>query len=211
MPAPFKFVVRRRRPAAAAGWLVLATLAIPSLAWCADPQPGPPLTIHRAAGPIVLDGDLDDAGWQGVEPDTTWFETNPGDNLEPKVGNAVTLAYDDQYLYAGFRFGDPHPELIRGPLGDHDAVPSSTDYAGLIIDSGNDGKTAEMFLANPNGVQYDALTSDVSGEDNSPDFYWDAAGKITASGWNLEIRVPFSSLRYPDPAQPTFGLLMYRN
>ena len=71
-------------------------LTIPSLAWCADPQPGPPLTIHRAAGSIVLDGDLSDAGWQGVEPDTTWFETNPGDNLEPKVGNAVYLTYDDQ-------------------------------------------------------------------------------------------------------------------
>src|SRR6185369_12389320 len=64
---------------------------------------------------------------------------------------------------------------------------------------------------NANGLQYDALTSDVSGEDSSPDYYWDAAGKRTATGWNLELRIPFSSLRYADPANPTFGLLLYRN
>src|SRR5262249_37183024 len=87
----------------------------------------------------------------------------------------------------------------------------STDYAGVIIDSRNDGKTAQMFLANARGLQYDALTSDASGEDSSPDFFWDAAGKVTATGWSLEIRIPFSSLRYADNETPTWGILLYRN
>ena len=34
----------------------------------ADAPPPPPLAIHRAAGPIVVDGVLTDAGWQGAEP-----------------------------------------------------------------------------------------------------------------------------------------------
>ena len=57
--------------------LALLLTLIPTRApvWAADPQPGPPLSIRRAAGPIVADGDLSDAGWQGVEPVTTWFET----------------------------------------------------------------------------------------------------------------------------------------
>jgi hypothetical protein len=90
-------------------------------------------------------------------------------------------------------------------------VPSTTDYAGVIVDSRNDGKTAQMFLANPRGVQYDAWTSDATGEDNSPDFYWDAVGKITPTGWNLEIRIPFSSLRYANVPQQIWGILLYRN
>jgi uncharacterized protein DUF5916 len=179
--------------------------------WAADPQPGPALTIKRTGGPIEVDGDLSDAGWQGAEPVTTWFETRVGDNVEPQVKNVGYLTYDDGYFYAGFVFDDPNPPSIRGPLGDHDALGGSTDYAGVIIDSRNDGKTAQMFLANPRGLQYDALTSDASGEDSSPDFFWDAAGKVTATGWSLEIRIPFSSLRYAEADAPTWGILLYRN
>jgi hypothetical protein len=192
--------------------LLLALLGwTPAASWGAEPQPGPPLSVHRAAGPIAVDGDLSDAGWQGAEQITTWFETNPGDNLEPKVRNVAYLVYDDRFFYAAFDFEDPHPGDIRAPIGDHDAVPSSTDYAGVIVDSRNDGKTAQMFLANPHGTQYDAVTSDASGEDSSPDFFWDAAGKVTETGWRLEIRIPFSSLRYSEADHPTWGLLLYRN
>lgn len=189
--------------------VLVAALARPALA--AAPQPGPPLAIARAAGPIVLDGNLEDAGWKGVQPITQWFETNVTDNTEPPVANSAWLAYDDKFLYAAFRFDDPDPKHIRAPLGDHDNLSGYTDYGGVIVDSRNDARTAQMFLANAHGLQYDALTSDVSGEDNSPDYYWDAAGKVTATGWNLELRIPFSSLRYADPANPTFGLLLYRN
>ena len=191
--------------------LLLVALAIPPRARSAAPRPGPPLTIQRATGPIVLDGDLDDAGWREVAPVTQWFETNVGDNTEPQVKSMAWLAYDDHYLYAAFKFDDPDPRRIRAPLGDHDNLSGYTDYGGVIVDSRNDGHTAQLFLANARGLQYDALTSDVSGEDSSPDYFWDAVGKITPTGWNLEIRIPFSSLRYADPARPTFGVLLYRN
>jgi len=191
--------------------LPLLLVWLPAFAWAANPQPGPPITIQRAPGAITLDGDLSDPGWQGLTPITTWYETNVGDNVEPQVKNVAYLTYDDHYFYAAFQFEDPKPKGVRAPIGDHDAVAGSTDYAGVIVDSHNDGKTAQMFLANPSGVQYDALTSDATGEDSSPDFFWDSVGKITATGWNLEIRIPFSSLRYSTEAQPTWGILLYRN
>jgi len=189
--------------------LGLACLALPAHA--RDPQPGPPLTIARANGPIVIDGDLSDEGWKGVTPVTQWYETRVGDSVEPQVKNVGWLAYDDRYLYAAFEFEDPDPKLIRAPLGDHDQISGTTDYAGIIVDSRNDGKTAQMFLANANGLQYDAISSDVTGEDSSPDWFWDTAGKITKTGWTLEIRVPFSSLRYARTPAPTWGILLYRN
>ncbi len=190
--------------------LALATaFAGPALA--ATPQPGPPLTIQRRTGDISLDGELGDPGWQDVAPVTQWFETRVGDNVEPPVASRGWLAYDDRYLYAAFEFDDPDPKRIRAPLGDHDALSGSTDYGGIIVDSRNDGRTAILFLANANGLQYDAQTSDVSGEDSAPDFYWDARGKVTAKGWQLELRVPFSSLRYKKDEAPTWGIMLYRN
>jgi len=195
----------------AAGLLAAYVLLAPRTAWPAAPEPGPPITIQRAPGPIVLDGDLGDAGWKGIAPVTQWFETKVGDNVEPQVVNVGYLAYDDHYLYAGFKFDDPHPERIRAPLGDHDQLSEATDYGGIIVDSRNDARTAVLFLANPRGLEYDALSSDVSGEDDSPDYYWESKGRITPTGWDLEIRVPFSSLRYGSDPLPTWGVMLYRN
>ena len=76
--------------------------------------------------------------------------------------NVARLGYDGVYLYAAFEFDDPAPAAIRSPLGDRDNVNSSTDYGGVILDSRNDAKTAQMFLANAAGIQYDALTNDAA-------------------------------------------------
>lgn len=171
----------------------------------------PPVRVARTAGSITVDGELGDPGWEGVEKEDTFFETNRSDNTPPPAATTVRLAHDERFLYAAFELADPEPGRIRAPFGDRDNVNSDTDYAGLILDTRNDGKTAMMLLANPRGIQYDALTSDVSGEDSSPDFFWDAAARITATGWVLEIRVPFSTLRYEAGAAPVWRVLLYRN
>jgi hypothetical protein len=173
---------------------------------------GDEIRMQRAAGPIKVDGDLSDPGWKGATKITAWYETNPGDNIEPKVKNVGYLAYDEKYFYAAFEFFDPQPGKIRAPYGDRDNVPSYTDYGGVILDTRNDGKTGILLLANPRGIQYDAVADDTSGnEDSSPDFYWDSAAKITKDGWVLEMRVPFSSLRYPKGNPQTWNILLYRN
>jgi len=191
--------------------LIVASGPLLSVAHAAAPQPGPPLTVSRARGTITVDGDLGDPGWQGVPAVTRWFETRVGDNVEPQVKNEGWLAYDDTYLYAAFRFEDPDPKLIRAPIADHDQLSGNTDYGGVIVDSNNDGRTAILFLANANGLLYDAVSNDASGEDSSPDYFWESRGKITATGWNLEIRIPFSSLRYKKEAASTWGIMLYRN
>jgi hypothetical protein len=181
----------------------------------AGPTTGAEIRVTRAAGAIRVDGDLTDPGWQGATRVDTWYETNPGDNIAPPVKSVAYLTYDAEFLYAAFDFEDPHPEKIRAPFGDRDNVPSYTDYAGIILDPRHDGRTGLLLLANPSGIQYDAITDDTTGnEDSSPDLYWDAAGRITKTGWTLEIRVPFSSLRYPkaaNGAEQTWGILLYRN
>ncbi len=167
--------------------------------------------IKRSGGSIVIDGDLSDEGWAQALPIEGWVETNPGDNIAPKVRNQGYLTYDDQYLYAGFYFYDPNPEAIRAPVGDRDNVPSYTDYGGVILDTDNDGRSARMFLANPRGIQYDAISNDASGEDSSPDFFWESQARITEEGWVLELKIPFSSLRYKQADPQTWGIMLYRN
>src|SRR5437667_271639 len=122
------------------------------------------------------------------------------------------VTYDDQFFYVGFQFDDPDPRQIRGPLGDHDAINGQADdMGGLFLDGLNTGRTAILFLVNARNVQYDAVVDDASGENQSPDFFWDSATKITDRGWNLEIRIPFSSLRYKNTDPQTWGMILYRN
>jgi len=169
------------------------------------------IAIARSAGPITVDGNLSDPGWQGATKVETWYEVNPGDNTPPKVKNVGYLTYDEKFFYAAFEFSDPEIGKLRAFYGDRDNVPGSTDYGGIIVDTRNDGKTATMFLANPRGIQYDAITDDASGEDSSPDFYWDSAAKVDRGGWVLELRVPFSSLRYRKSNPQTWRIMLYRN
>jgi hypothetical protein len=195
--------------------LLLAGLAIvASPALCrpssADDLRGAEIAISRASSPITVDGDLGDAGWIGATRVETFYETNPGDNIPPKVRTAARLAYDDRFLYVALECDDPEPGKIRAPFSQRDVLGGDTDYGGIILDTRNDGRTAILFLANPRGIRYDAVTDD-GNEDSSPDFFWDSAGKITLSGWTLEIRIPFSSLRYERKDPQTWGILVYRN
>ena len=49
------------------------------------------------------------------------------------------------------------------------------------------------------------------GENASPDFFWESATHINDHGWTLEIRIPFSSLRYRKRDPQTWGVMLWRN
>jgi hypothetical protein len=191
--------------------LNIVCLLVVGVSAAAEEAALPPIPVTQTSGQIKIDGDLTDPGWQTATRIETWFEVNPGDNVPPPVKNVGFLTYDDKYFYAAFDFEDPDPGKIRAPLGDHDNVPGYTDYGGVILDTRNNEKTGILFLANARGIQYDAVSDDASGEDSSPDYFWDAVGRINEKGWTLELRIPFSSLRYPKTDPQTWGIMLYRN
>lgn len=176
------------------------------------PLPIPAIHITRASGPIKIDGDLSDEAWRTATRVETFYDIQPGDNTPPPVKTIAYLTYDDRFFYAAFDFEDPDPSKIRAPLGDHDAVSgNSMDFGGLFIDSLDSGRTATEFFVTPSNVQYDAVNDDASGENSSPDFFWDSATRITSHGWTLEMRIPFSTLRYKGTAPPRWGIILFRN
>jgi hypothetical protein len=173
---------------------------------------GAALHINRATGAIRIHGDLSDAAWRAATRIEKWYEVTPGDNTEPPARSVGYLTYDDRFLYAGFEFEDPDPSKIRAPFGDHDNIDgNSMDFGGIFIDPLNTGRTALEFFVTPRNVQYDAVTDDASGENSSPDFFWSSAARITARGWTVEMRIPFSTLRYKTADVQRWGILLFRN
>jgi hypothetical protein len=193
------------------GWTVLTALLAAVPAFGQPTVTGTSFRVSRASGAIKIDGDLSDEAWRTATRVETWYEVQPGDNTDPPVKSAGYLTYDDRALYVGFDFADPEPAAIRAPYGDHDALNgNSMDFGGIILDSLGSGRTAVEFFVSPHNVQFDAVTDDASGENESPDFFWDSATKITPAGWTLEMRIPFSSLRYKASAQQ-WGIILLRN
>jgi len=189
--------------------VVLLVVCSTSVLQAAQPQEAPE-RIQRAAGAITIDANLDDAGWKGALRREQWFETNPGDNTEPAMKTVGYLTYDDRFLYVAIESFDPDPRQIRAQLSDHDNISGNTDdFAGVILDTRNDGRTGLELFVTARGTQFDAVLDDATGnEDPSPDFFWDSETKITERGWIVELRVPFSSLRYKKMDPQTMGVML---
>jgi hypothetical protein len=187
---------------------LLVTLSTLAQAVAASPD------VHaiRTSGPIKIDGDLSDAAWRAATPVEKFYEIEPGDNVEPPVKSVGYLLYDDRFLYVGLDFQDPEPGKIRAPLGDHDAISGiSMDFGGVFLDSLDTGRTGVEFFVTAANVQFDAVTDDASGENPSPDFFWDSAAKIDSHGWTAEMRIPFSSLRYKRGDPQRWRIIFFRN
>src|SRR5579859_4936858 len=98
---------------------ILGLVGLCLVARTAAAQPalaGSTIHITKATGRIVIDGDLSDEAWNHATRIEKWYETNPGDNTEPKVKNVGYLTYDDRYFYAGFEFDDPDLKALRAPF-----------------------------------------------------------------------------------------------
>ena len=197
-----------RLPALIALW----TIGTTAVAHAQSSLSGAAFHITRATGAIRIDGDLSDDAWRTATRIEKFYEITPGDNIEPPAKSVGYLTYDDRFLYVAFEFDDPEPANIRAPFGDHDSINgNSTDFGGIFIDPLNTGRTAIEFFVTPSNVQYDAVNDDQSGENSSPDFFWDSATRRTERGWTLEMRIPFSTLRYRTEGVQTWGIMLFRN
>ncbi|MCI0415459.1 carbohydrate binding family 9 domain-containing protein [bacterium] len=161
--------------------------------------------VEAVQDPIKIDGALEEPAWQKPPTFTLEYETNPGDNTAAPVKTEMWITYNHSYLYIAARAHDPEPEKIRARLTDRDRA-FQDDFLGVVLDTFNDERRAFEFFVNPFGVQMDLSQSDVTGvEDDSWDAIWDSAGQLTAQGYEVEMAIPFSSLRFPE-ANSTWGI-----
>jgi hypothetical protein len=176
--------------------------------------PTPKFTVHRAPGPIHVDGRLDDPGWVGAEEIPLAWEISPGDNSPAPVRTLCRVTFDSENLYFGCHAYDPHPGQIRAHRVDRDNVAAlaGDDLVGAYIDPFNDQRRAFLFLINPLGVQAEGVKTVANlGEDFSWDAIWASAGRITADGFEVEAAIPFKSLRFPrESAVQTWGFVLVR-
>ena len=107
------------------------------------------------------------------------------------------MAYDDE------------PSAIRASLRNRDEI-FQDDWIGIIVDPYGDAAQAYEIFVNPLGIQGDLLMSGSGGEDVGFDLVFQSEGRVTEQGYQVEMAIPFSSLRFPDRDVQAWNLTFVR-
>ena len=167
-----------------------------------QPSIKPSLTLTRAMGAIRIDGKLDEDAWRDLVPVQNFSEFFPNDMTRPPVELKGMMTYDENHLYVGIIVVDD-PTSIRANISDRDEIWQD-DYAGVILDPNRDGQGMYFIASNPLGIQADTFISP-NNEDDGFDILFRSSGQITETGYQIELAIPFKSLRFPNADSQTWG------
>ncbi len=168
------------------------------------------VTAVRVIDPPVIDGFLREPEWAKAQPAGAFTQRDPEEGKPATEASEIRVLYDDEALYFGCQYADNNPSGIVSRLSRRDDETES-DMASIRIDSFHDSRTAYEFTFNVSGVKVDIIQyDDGEREDDSWDVVWDVQTRITDRGWEAEVKIPFSVLRYHasegDTAEQVWGI-----
>ncbi|UCD16242.1 MAG: carbohydrate binding family 9 domain-containing protein [Candidatus Zixiibacteriota bacterium] len=187
--------------------IMLASAPAPVSA-TSDPVFHPTLEITKTSNAINIDGDLNDPGWKAAAWSDNFVERHPGDNIAPLVETKVLVTYNDDYLYVGFLCYDER-SAIRATMCQRDQY-FGDDAVCVLLDTYGNASWAYEFFVNPHGIQKDNLWTNIIGEDSGFDVIWNSAAKITNSGYQVEMAIPFASIRFPNTDSQSWRMDFWR-
>ena len=153
----------------------------------------------------------------------------PGPRYLPDAGTAtdstvVLVWYSPTAIHFGIRAYEAHGS-VNATLADRDRI-FGDDNVQLFLSTYNDSRQAVVLATNPFGIQADGALVETgatrSGNgftnavarreaaDLSPDYVYDSKGRLTDYGYEVEVRIPFKSLRYQSAAEQSWGLNVTR-
>ncbi|HKK27326.1 MAG TPA: DUF5916 domain-containing protein [Gemmatimonadota bacterium] len=155
-----------------------------------------------------VDGQLDEPAWRRAAVLTGFTRYLPQDGPPAEDSTRVLVWYSNEALHVGIEAFEVH-----GPVGASRSARDrigSDDRVRLLIDTEHASRRAYAFGVNAFGVQEDGIRvegtegkaglfdADRSAEpaDLTPDFQYESRGRLVPGGYVVEIRIPFSSLRF---------------
>jgi hypothetical protein len=160
---------------------------------------------------IKVDGELNEEVWKSYAPISGFIQQEPKMGEKEVATTQVWILYDSANLYIGANLIDPEPGEVRGDERHRDADFSRSDTFALVIDSFHDHQNGFFFETNLLGGKSDALVHQEGAFVNSDwDGLWDVAAAKTITGWSLEIKIPFETLKYQPGQADTWGIQFRR-
>lgn len=156
-----------------------------------------------AKNEVKIDGDLNEPLWAEGEWATDFIENYPHVGAKATRKTECKLLYSDDAIYFAAKVYDDK-DSISYFLTQRDNF-GNADYVGLTIDTYGNYLNAFAFYVTPSGVELDALVNE---EDF--DYSWNAVWKSrvmkTDFGWQVEMRIPYSAIRFPNKEVQTWNI-----
>jgi hypothetical protein len=183
-----------------------ACLAVVVAAAPARAEHGQPVVqAERTRAPITVDGRLDEEAWGRAPAQGGFLQRDPNEGEAATEPTELRLLYDEDALYVGARLHDGEPRQIVRQLSRRDVVAEADSFS-LFLDPHHDHLTGVEFQVSAAGVQRDSILYDDNFEDDSWDAVWESAVAVDSGGWTVEMRIPFSQLRFPSAPRHTWGI-----
>ena len=173
----------------------------------------PAASVVTTAVPVRVDGVLDEPEWASATPVTELVRYRPSPAGAHDSRVEVRFLQDDDNLYVGVRVtGATYG--IRAHISPREDV-NVDDQIGIYLDPMGEARTGYMFYVNALGVQQDIRWA-YGDWFMSWNTVFRSEGHVSEDGYEIEIAIPFRSLRYPSvdglggvPVQD-WGLLVTR-
>ncbi len=152
-------------------------------------------TIEKAVDEIKIDGVLDELSWKTAQKADQFVVNYPNFGSDPSFSTEFYLTYTDEAFYFAGKIFD-HPDSISYMLSQRDNF-GNADWIGIAIDTYGNKLNVFNFYITSSGVELDAI-EDVNNEDFSWNAVWKSRVSRMENGWSVEVRIPYSALRFPN-------------
>ncbi len=217
---------------------MLPTLAL--LALLQAPDSGPSFSglehqlhvrLPRVDTTVAVDGVLDEPVWRRAARLVGFSQYQPQDGVPAVEPTEVLVWYSPTAIYFGVRARETHGDVVHATHADRDNIDAD-DYVQILLDTYNDRRRAFLFGVNPFGVQQDGVRIDAyaggaggtysggggfgsmnilnGNVDLNPDFIFQSRGRLVPGGYDVEIRIPFKSLRFAGGKVQSWGINVLR-
>ena len=170
------------------------------------------IKVSKISSPPIIDGLLQDAAWEATPIIYDFIQDEPNNMAIPTERTEVKIVYDEESLYIAVHLLDTSPYEITKHMARRDdwRKVMMSDWFSIEIDSYHDHQTAFEFLVNSMGAQFDDMIFDDSYRNTEWNAIWEAEVSLDEHGWNVEMRIPFSVLRFSNDSEITMGINLNR-
>jgi len=158
--------------------------------------------------PPAIDGKFNDECWKQIAWGGDFVQHEPYEDSLPSQRTTFAILYDDNNLYVAIKAYDTEPDKINKRLSRRDE--DDGDWVGIVIDSYEDKLTGFSFSVTAAGSKMDAIFTNDNNDDDSWDPIWYVKTSTGAEGWNAEMRIPLSQLRFTKKNNYQWGLELAR-
>jgi len=184
-------------------------IPLSSLIFLGSVHAQPVLKAVVADSAPVVDGDLSDPCWQSLPAVTEfWYVGTGSPAAEPTT---AWLAYDNENVYVAFDCKDSQPDKIVAQQKKRGGDVWRDDNVTVHFDLFSEyrGDRLSYFAVTAGGTQAHEVRSSATAKTEWAGD-WSAAAKRNPDGYSVEMRIPFSILRY-DHRNPRISVAFERN